>query len=93
MCAFVFAYAKGRFPHDASHIIQTITEITKRHWVNSEEKLKCANKQCGKKFSLIDRPHHCRKCGDVFCNSCVQYRRKLTLLAQYDPEGKSYKVM
>ncbi|XP_066156266.1 RUN and FYVE domain-containing protein 2 isoform X1 [Euwallacea fornicatus] len=27
-------------------------------------------KSCKKEFSLTRRKHHCRNCGDIFCNSC-----------------------
>lgn len=69
-----------------------VTEITKSHWIPSETCPTCCNKQCRRKFSLLDRPHHCRRCGKVFCNPCLQFQRKLNLLAHLDPEGKSYKV-
>ena len=71
----------------------SVAEITRRHWVNSDERSNCTNKECRRKFSLIDRPHHCRRCGEVFCNPCSKYKRKLSFLAQPDPEGKPYKVL
>ncbi|XP_053407474.1 uncharacterized protein LOC123547224 [Mercenaria mercenaria] len=67
-------------------------EITRRHWVKNEDRPYCNNKQCHKKFTLIERQHHCRHCGEVFCNECVKYRRRLSILAHLDPEGKLYKV-
>ncbi|XP_060597676.1 uncharacterized protein LOC132751516 isoform X2 [Ruditapes philippinarum] len=67
-------------------------EITKRHWIKSEDRQFCSNRNCSKKFTLIERQHHCRKCGEVFCNECVKFRRKLSKLAQFDPEGTLYKV-
>ncbi|XP_052252664.1 uncharacterized protein LOC127859352 isoform X2 [Dreissena polymorpha] len=68
-------------------------EITKTHWIKNELRPLCARKNCGKKFNMVlERPHHCRKCGDVFCKDCLHYKRKLNLLANYDLEGKSYKV-
>ncbi|XP_022345183.2 uncharacterized protein LOC111137816 isoform X1 [Crassostrea virginica] len=69
-----------------------VNEITKSHWISSETCTNCSNRQCRRKFSLLDRPHHCRRCGKVFCNPCLQFQRKLNLLAHLDPEGRSYKV-
>ncbi|KAK3096052.1 hypothetical protein FSP39_022549 [Pinctada imbricata] len=67
-------------------------EITKKHWKNADSVKACSNKECRKKFTLIERKHHCRRCGLVFCSSCLQYLRKLNLLAHIDPNGKQYKV-
>ena len=29
---------------------------------------------CGSEFHLLNRKHHCRLCGKIFCNNCTQYR-------------------
>ncbi|OVA15203.1 FYVE zinc finger [Macleaya cordata] len=29
---------------------------------------------CSSQFSFINRKHHCRRCGGIFCNSCTQQR-------------------
>ncbi|KAK3577993.1 hypothetical protein CHS0354_013656 [Potamilus streckersoni] len=67
-------------------------DITKKHWKNSDSRPNCFIKSCRQKFSLIERPHHCRRCGEVFCSTCLKYQRKLNVLANPDPEGKPYKV-
>lgn len=33
--------------------------------------------QCGTAFSFFLRRHHCRLCGDVFCDTCTQHRATL----------------
>ncbi|KAG5501899.1 hypothetical protein JKF63_04169 [Porcisia hertigi] len=33
--------------------------------------------QCGTAFSFFLRRHHCRLCGDVFCDACTQHRATL----------------
>ncbi|CBZ27962.1 conserved hypothetical protein [Leishmania mexicana MHOM/GT/2001/U1103] len=33
--------------------------------------------QCGTAFSFFLRRHHCRLCGDVFCDACTQHRASL----------------
>lgn len=68
------------------------SQIARAHWVNALERKHCAEKYCHKKFSLTERKHHCRRCGEVFCGKCSQFRRRLTLLAQPDPNGISYRV-
>lgn len=66
--------------------------ITKYHWKSGDGVLNCRNKSCRKKFSLIERIHHCRRCGDIFCKTCLNFQRRLNDLAHPDPEGKLYKV-
>ncbi|XP_067670111.1 uncharacterized protein [Haliotis asinina] len=67
-------------------------DITRRHWKQWDGKTVCSNRSCRKPFSLLDRVHHCRRCGNIFCNSCLKFRRKLNKLANLDPDGRSYKV-
>eukprot|EP01061_Rhynchopus_euleeides_P047405 TRINITY_DN9486_c0_g2_i1.p1 TRINITY_DN9486_c0_g2~~TRINITY_DN9486_c0_g2_i1.p1 ORF type:complete len:211 (+),score=62.61 TRINITY_DN9486_c0_g2_i1:108-740(+) len=31
----------------------------------------CPGRECGRKFTLTVRRHHCRGCGHVFCGSCA----------------------
>ncbi|GBM96198.1 RUN and FYVE domain-containing protein 2 [Araneus ventricosus] len=37
-------------------------------WTQDKQVTYC--KQCNKPFSVARRKHHCRHCGDIFCNSC-----------------------
>ncbi|RUS70603.1 hypothetical protein EGW08_021631 [Elysia chlorotica] len=69
-----------------------LKEITKIHWKPSEGRSACSNKSCRRQFTLIERPHHCRKCGEVFCAKCVAYQRRLNRLAHFDPDGDLEKV-
>ena len=39
-----------------------------RKWKNDTEVTECTN--CLVEFSLRVRKHHCRGCGDIFCNDC-----------------------
>ncbi|XP_022887916.1 pleckstrin homology domain-containing family F member 2-like isoform X2 [Olea europaea var. sylvestris] len=32
---------------------------------------------CSTQFTFINRKHHCRRCGGLFCNSCTQLRMVL----------------
>lgn len=38
-------------------------------WVKDENVNNCYN--CGTKFNIINRKHHCRNCGKIFCFKCV----------------------
>ncbi|KAL2503942.1 RING/FYVE/PHD zinc finger superfamily protein [Abeliophyllum distichum] len=48
----------------------------KDHWVPDEAVTKCTG--CGTDFSAFVRKHHCRNCGDIFCDKCTQGRTALT---------------
>ncbi|KAJ0247755.1 Protein FREE1 [Hirschfeldia incana] len=48
----------------------------KDHWVPDEAVSKCTS--CGSDFGAFNRRHHCRNCGDVFCDKCSQGRIALT---------------
>ncbi|XP_029579332.1 RUN and FYVE domain-containing protein 1 isoform X2 [Salmo trutta] len=37
-------------------------------WLKDDEATQC--KHCQKEFSIARRKHHCRNCGDIYCNSC-----------------------
>ncbi|XP_067138223.1 RUN and FYVE domain-containing protein 2-like isoform X1 [Centruroides vittatus] len=37
-------------------------------WTRDKEASSC--KQCNKLFSVARRKHHCRHCGEIFCNTC-----------------------
>lgn len=36
-------------------------EISTRHWIDSTIRTHCIDNNCGKKFTLTERKHHCRK--------------------------------
>ena len=45
----------------------------KQHfWMADEACTKCYD--CGRQFSLFVRRHHCRLCGQIFCNPCSSSR-------------------
>ncbi|KAI5685526.1 MORN repeat [Leishmania braziliensis] len=43
--------------------------------IEDDDAVECG--QCGMAFSFFHRRHHCRLCGDVFCDSCTQHRATL----------------
>ncbi|PSS31236.1 hypothetical protein CEY00_Acc04532 [Actinidia chinensis var. chinensis] len=48
----------------------------KDHWVPDEAVSKCT--ACGTDFNAFVRKHHCRNCGDIFCDKCTRGRIALT---------------
>ena len=75
-------------------ILQHFAEITKKHWIRNDLRPNCMNKSCSKQFTkVLDRQHHCRHCGEIFCSDCLGFKLPLNLQAQYDDlMGKKYKV-
>ncbi|CAO2831348.1 unnamed protein product [Amaranthus hypochondriacus] len=48
----------------------------KDHWVPDEAVSQCTS--CGSNFNAFVRKHHCRNCGEIFCDKCTQGRTPLT---------------
>ncbi|CAI5448055.1 unnamed protein product [Caenorhabditis angaria] len=46
------------------------------HWVQDVTRQRCDD--CEHKFSLADRKHHCRNCGQIFCSSCSRFESHIT---------------
>lgn len=63
-------------------------------WIPDEKSTKCH--LCDSEFSMVNRKHHCRSCGKIFCyNCCYQYQS----LPSYIPsthkrycDGKEHRV-
>ncbi|KAJ6802229.1 protein FREE1 [Iris pallida] len=55
----------------------------KDHWVPDEAVSKCTS--CFSDFGAFLRRHHCRNCGDIFCDKCTQGRIALTAEEQAQP--------
>ncbi|CAJ2642923.1 unnamed protein product [Trifolium pratense] len=60
---------------DWMNIIKPANE-EKDHWVPDEAVSKCT--ACGTDFGAFNRKHHCRNCGDIFCDKCTHGRIALT---------------
>eukprot|EP00833_Pecoramyces_ruminatium_P000451 jgi/Orpsp1_1/1174483/evm.model.c7180000050302.1 len=58
---------------------------SKNHWKPDSEVSSCAD--CNRQFTLINRRHHCRKCGDIFCGQCTNYTARLDQDCRFNPKG------
>ncbi|CAO3617309.1 unnamed protein product [Cunninghamella blakesleeana] len=48
----------------------------KLHWKPDSESECCEYEGCATYFGIFERRHHCRRCGDIFCNQhCSNYFR------------------
>ncbi|XP_022643815.1 WD repeat and FYVE domain-containing protein 3-like isoform X2 [Varroa destructor] len=48
------------------------------HWVRDDTAEQCSNPLCQVKFSLTERRHHCRNCGQLFCAKCSRYEAQIS---------------
>jgi len=55
--------------------------LVTRAWVSDDLIKNCM--ACKTRFSLVNRKHHCRKCGGVFCTSCTSKRTPILALPGY----------
>ncbi|EKM60404.1 uncharacterized protein PHACADRAFT_246299 [Phanerochaete carnosa HHB-10118-sp] len=44
--------------------------LRKDLWKPDSQASRCDTFLCSKKFSILERKHHCRKCGGIFCSAC-----------------------
>ncbi|CAF3685489.1 unnamed protein product [Rotaria socialis] len=42
--------------------------ISQRRWLNDHDVHECM--KCNQTFSITQRKHHCRNCGNIFCDTC-----------------------
>ncbi|CAF2406557.1 unnamed protein product [Rotaria sp. Silwood2] len=47
--------------------IQT-NKLNQRRWLNDDDVYDCM--KCKQTFSVTQRKHHCRNCGNIFCDNC-----------------------
>ena len=52
-------------------------QLCRDHWLPDKDASACMDDSCGVPFTLLNRRHHCRCCGDIFCNRCVSVRLML----------------
>ncbi|KAK0711347.1 hypothetical protein B0H67DRAFT_493847 [Lasiosphaeris hirsuta] len=60
---------------------------TRRHWKADEESAVCDHATCKRYFSYFTRRHHCRKCGNIFCDTHSNFEIPLDQDANYNPRG------
>jgi ribosomal protein L37E len=54
-----------------------------RMWVDDSAVTAC--RRCAKPFSFINRRHHCRRCGYIFCEKCAAESRTIVSISAYRP--------
>ena len=68
------AYAASGGAAAADPVAGAGQEMSERTvWVPDHKVSSCT--QCQETFSFLNRKHHCRKCGGIFCGRCSQPRQ------------------
>ncbi|KAI1450926.1 FYVE-domain-containing protein [Annulohypoxylon stygium] len=60
---------------------------TRQHWKPDPESRMCDDPACLRQFNYWTRRHHCRKCGNIFCDSHSAFDVPLDQDANYNPRG------
>jgi len=60
---------------------------TRSHWKPDSEAAICDEATCTRTFSYFTRRHHCRRCGNIFCDLHSLYAIPLDQDANYHPYG------
>ncbi|ROV98202.1 hypothetical protein VSDG_04430 [Cytospora chrysosperma] len=61
---------------------------TRRHWKADFEADCCDEPTCKRFFNYFVRRHHCRRCGNIFCDAHSSYEVPLDESANYNPRGQ-----
>eukprot|EP00466_Bigelowiella_natans_P021044 jgi/Bigna1/37041/e_gw1.17.16.1 len=68
---------------DASGAVRAWKLTSDEHWVQDSSVSACP--RCNKAFGVLERRHHCRYCGGVFCNSCSMRKIPVPQFGHTDP--------
>ncbi|KAI9329327.1 hypothetical protein BDR26DRAFT_900292 [Obelidium mucronatum] len=74
-------------------VAKDLHRFAQDHWAADASTSACSLPSCNARFSVIQRKHHCRCCGLIFCASHSAKRMKLSLAThQYDVNGVETRV-
>jgi hypothetical protein len=62
-------------------------EPTRKHWKADQDSTICDDPTCKRKFNYFVRRHHCRKCGNIFCDWHSAFDVPLDQDANFHPRG------
>lgn len=86
-------------PVELEQSFETYTDLTptryvlkQSHWKDSAKAVRCSNESCAKDFRFVLKKMNCRRCGEVFCEQCCQYRKLLNCDALPHPAGSVHRV-
>ncbi|KAF2488332.1 FYVE-domain-containing protein, partial [Lophium mytilinum] len=65
---------------------------SRNHWQPDNSTSVCTASCCKQPFSFLNRRHHCRRCGGIFCGAHSNNAVKLNQLALFHPHGALYRA-
>ncbi|KAB5570122.1 hypothetical protein GE09DRAFT_696645 [Coniochaeta sp. 2T2.1] len=65
---------------------------TREHWKPDNESTICDHPACRRHFGYLTRRHHCRRCGNIFCDFHSAFEIPLDEAANYNPRGVSVRA-
>ncbi|KTG01800.1 hypothetical protein cypCar_00020985, partial [Cyprinus carpio] len=69
MSGFTYLTSFDRTNMDAAQIRSLEKSVVS--WVNDQDVPFCPD--CGGKFNIRNRRHHCRLCGSIMCRKCTEF--------------------
>ena len=78
--------AAGAFVLKAANVAATLPPgvVFRPPWADDKTSRAC--KSCYAPFTLVNRRHHCRACGDIFCKKCAGWKVDLPRLGYATPQ-------
>lgn len=75
-------------PPIPTHDLPPVTDLpTRSHWKPDRNAVVCDAPVCQKRFGIWERRHHCRHCGNIFCNEHSSWQVPLDQDAEFHPKG------
>ena len=62
-----------------------------RKWKDDSEVNSCT--RCNGAFSLTNRKHHCRNCGDIFCKDCSNKQVRSWWKSDFDSQCVNFQAI
>ena len=75
------ARTAGTVPSSTSSTVNPVLKADRQHWMPDQYCNTCY--ACDAPFTVFRRRHHCRVCGQVFCNPCSAYFLPMEAPARY----------
>ncbi|KAH8673576.1 zinc finger protein [Xylariales sp. PMI_506] len=72
---------------DLTRFPKPTAQPTRQHWKPDHESAICDEPSCMRHFNYWTRRHHCRRCGNIFCDSHSAFDIPLDQDANYNPKG------
>eukprot|EP00794_Sanderia_malayensis_P010909 gene10909-12068_t len=76
------------------HEEKKFVKLKRNHWVDPRSRNCCfiCKKAFGLTLKITTKKFNCRRCGEIFCERCCNYRRRLGPDSKPSPDGNYYRV-